>query len=174
MTRKALLVVDMLNDFLGPGGSLYCGDEARRIIPRVQGLVDAHRAEGSVIIFVLDHHTPDDKEFKLFNPHCVAGTFGAAMIPEVEVRPGDYQVFKTRYSAFYRTDLDDILRREAVNEVHLCGVCTSICVMETTADLRNRDIPVVVHRKAVADFDPEAHRFALRRMRDILGARLED
>jgi len=45
--------------------------------------------------------------------------------------------------------------------------------METVADLRNRDYPVVVHEKAVADFDPESHAFALKRMQNILGARIK-
>jgi nicotinamidase/pyrazinamidase len=57
-----------------------------------------------------------------------------------------------------------------VEEVFLVGVCTSICVMETVAGLRNRDYPTFVFRKGVADFDQEAHNFALKRMEKILGA----
>ena len=52
------------------------------------------------------------------------------------------------------------------------GVCTSICVMETVSDLRDRDFDVVVHKDAVADFDPEAHEWALQRMEKILGAKV--
>ncbi len=174
MTRKALLVIDMLNDFLDPAGSLYCGDKAREIIPRVQGLIEEHRGAGSVIIFAADHHAPDDKEFELFPKHCVAGTWGAEVIPELEVRPEDIVIAKTRYSAFYGTDLDKVLAGKQMEEVHLCGVCTSICVMDTASDLRNRDYPTVVHQRAVADFDPEAHQFSLKRMKNILGVRLED
>lgn len=175
MGRKALLVVDMVNDFLAPTGTLYCGDEARKIINRVAALIDAHRRAGSLIIFIADRHAPDDKEFKLFPSHCVEGTFGADQIPELDPPgPNDPLVSKTRYSAFYGTSLDQILQKEGVDEAHLCGVCTSICIMETCSDLRNRDITAVVHQSAVADFDPEAHRFALKRMRDILGARIED
>ncbi|MBU2552192.1 MAG: cysteine hydrolase [Proteobacteria bacterium] len=174
MGRIALLIVDMLNDFLDPAGALYCGDDSRRIIPVVRELLETHRAQDSVIIFVSDHHASDDREFLLFPPHCVQGTPGAATIPEIEVRSGDHHIYKNRYSAFYGTDLDEILRRESVDEVHLAGVCTSICVMETTSDLRNRDIRAIVHRGAVADFDPKAHDFALERMEKILGAEIED
>ncbi len=170
MSRKALLVVDMLNDFMDPDGALYCGDDARRIIPAVRDLLDGHREMGSAIVFVADCHEPGDLEFRLFPPHCVAGTKGAELIPELSVRPGEYWVDKKRYSAFYGTDLEEILRRERVDEVHLCGVCTSICVMDTCSDLRNRDYPALVYAGAVADFDPEAHHFALKRINSILGA----
>lgn len=174
MSRKALLVVDMLNDFLDPDGALYCGDASREIIPHIRELIESHRRDGSIIIFVTDSHEADDKEFGMFPPHCVVGTSGSEMISEIEVRPEDYLVRKTRYSAFYGTELEDILRREGVDEVHLSGVCTSICVMDTTSDLWNRDFKAVVHQKSVADLTTEAHEFALKRMRDILGASIED
>lgn len=172
--HKALLVVDMLNDFLNPEGALFCGPQSLDIIPEVQKLIDFHRQSGSVIIFIADNHTPDDKEFALFPPHCVAGEWGAETISEIRVLPGDYSITKKRYSAFFETDLEKILKKEGVEEVHLCGVCTSICVMDTVSDLRNRDYTTVVHKKAVADFDPQAHEFALKRMEKVLGARIAD
>ena len=173
MARRALMIIDILMDFMHPEGALYCGDQARAILPRVAELLDEHRRQGSLIIFVADRHEPDDLEFKLFPPHCVAGTPGADFLPEVRPRPGEYVVPKRRYSAFYGTDLEEILTREGVDEIHLAGVCTSICVMDTCSDLRNRDLKAVVHQQAVADFDPQAHQFALKRLRDVLGAHLE-
>ena len=174
MTRKALIVVDMLHDFLDPSGALYCGDRSREIIPQVRDLIRTHREEGSVIIFAADGHDPNDKEFEKFPPHCVKGTPGAEIIPELDVREEDLLVHKTRYSAFYGTDLEAILQGNGVEEVHLCGVCTSICVMDTASDLGNRDYPMVVHRRAVADFDQEAHAFALKRMESLFGATMMD
>ena len=79
---------------------------------------------------------------------------------------------KTRYSAFAGTDLDEILQREQVEQVAVVGVCTSICVMETVKELFDRDIPTVVYRQGVADFDPEAHAFALKHMERIFGAKV--
>ena len=174
MGRQALLVIDMLHDFLDPGGSLYCGDQAREIIPKVRDLIEAHRRAGSAIIFLTDWHAPDDKEFRMFPPHAVAGEHGAEIIPELEVKDGDHVIRKTRFSAFYGSDLGRVLESEGVEEIHMSGVCTSICVMDTTSDARNRDYPVVIHTRAVADFDQEAHEFSLKRMEKVLGARLED
>ncbi len=174
MPDTALLVIDLLHDFMDPQGALYCGDDARRILPQVDMLLEEHRRRGSLIVFVADCHDPDDSEFALFPPHCVAGTPGAAMLPGLQAQPGEKLVYKQRYSAFYGTELESLLRRAGVKEVHLCGVCTSICVMDTCSDLRNRDLTAVVHRLAVADFDPAAHEFALKRIEKILGGSVVD
>jgi|UniRef100_A0A7C3WI50 nicotinamidase-related amidase len=172
MGKTALLVVDMLNDFLDPKGSLYIGPAGREIIPFIQRKLEEARAAGNVIVFVCDAHAPDDREFELFGRHAVKGTWGAEIIPELEMRPGDYKVEKTRYSSFYQTDLEDILQREQVERAEVVGVCTSICVMETVRDLADRGIAPVVYRDGVADFDSEAHAFALKRMAQILGAKV--
>lgn len=172
MGQKALLVIDMLNDFLDPRGPLYCGDQSRLIIPDVIKLLKEHRQAGSVIVFVTDSHAPDDKEFNMFPAHCVAGTRGAEIIPEITLEPGDNRILKTTYSSLFKTELEDLLIKEGVSEVHLAGVCTSICIMEAASELRVRDYQVYVHEKAVADFDDEAHKFSLKRIKDVLGGQI--
>lgn len=168
---NAVLVVDMLRGFLEPGHPLYCGDEARRIIPSVRRLLERELGQGSRLFFICDNHAPDDPEFKLFPPHCVRGTDEAEVIPELADLPGII-VPKTRYSGFYGTTLDRRLRRLRPEKLVICGVCTDICVMHTAADARNRDYIVEVPTDCVASFDAEAHRWALRHMERVLGARL--
>lgn len=170
MTRKALLVIDMLNDFLDPRGALYCGESARSIIPAVRRLMEDFSRQGHLIVVVKDAHRSDDPEFRMFPPHAVRGTWGGAVIPELPVPQDAAVVEKTRYSAFFGTPLEDILKDYAPEEVWVVGVCTSICVMDTVGDLRNRDYTVVVPSEAVADFDPEFHAFALKRMERVYGA----
>jgi nicotinamidase/pyrazinamidase len=169
---KALLVIDMLNDFIRPDGALYCGAAAAETVPFVKGKIEEFHRSGEPVIFVRDAHAPDDLEFRMFPRHSVKGTPGARIINDLPVDPRDAQVEKTRYSAFYHSGLDAILRERHPDEVHVVGVCTSICVMDTVGDLRNRDYPVVVYRRGVADFDPEAHDFSLKRMEKIYGARI--
>ncbi len=170
--KKALLVIDMLRDFLEPEGALFCGEKARSIIPFVAKQIEAFRQSGDPVIFICDSHRPNDPEFDLFKPHCIKGTKGAEIIPELPVARGDIIVRKSRYSAFYKTKLGDILKMRRISEVYVTGVCTSICVMDTVGDLRNRDYKVYVFRRGVADFDPQAHRFALKRMDKIYGAKI--
>jgi len=172
MGKTALIVADMLNDFLDPGGSLYVGAQAREIIPFVAQKIAEFRAQEGVVIFVCDAHAPDDREFRYFPAHAIQGSWGARIIPELPPAPGDYRVEKTRYSAFAHTNLDDILQQEQIEEVHVVGVMTSISVMETVKELFERDIPAVVYQQGVADADPEAHAFALKQMPRVLGARV--
>ena len=76
------------------------------------------------------------------------------------------------------TELEGLLHRFDIDEVRICGVCTDICVLHTTADLRNRDIAVSVVADATATFDAPDHpgdvqRFSLSHMQGILGAAVE-
>jgi nicotinamidase-related amidase len=172
MARRALLIIDMIHDFIHPDGALYIGPDAAPLVPRIVALADEMRAEGALIVYLGDAHDPDDREFERFPPHAVKGTPGARIVDGLTPRPGDPVIDKTRYSAFHGTDLDQVLEREGIDQAVCCGVCTSICVMETVGDLANRDIPTVVVRDAVADFDPAAHQFALKRMESLFGAEI--
>jgi nicotinamidase-related amidase len=172
MGKNALIVIDMLNDFLDPGGSLYVGAQAREIIPFVAQKIAAFRAQGHGVIFVCDAHTIDDPEFGAFPAHAVKGSWGAGIIPELTPAPCDYRVDKTRHSAFDLTNLDDLLQEEQVEEVHLVGVLTSICILSTVQDLFHRKLPGLVYRQGVADTDPEAHAAALQQMQRDLGAKV--
>jgi len=169
---KALLVIDMLNDFVEKGGALDCGDRAREIVPFVRRKIEEFRREKQRVVFICDSHRPDDPEFQLFPRHSVKGTDGARIIAALPVGQKDIFIEKTRYSAFTNTVLEKTLRKHRIDQVHVVGVCTSICVMDTVGDLRDRDYPVIVYRHGVADFDPEAHRFSLGRMEKIYGAKV--
>ena len=166
-----VLVIDMVKGFLEPGHNLYCGDDAREIIPKVHSLLRHEQSLGSQVLFVSDHHDPDDLEFQIFPVHCVKGTEEPDVIPELaEFVTGDNVVPKNRYSGFFNTDL--ALRMENINpdKVIICGVCTDICVMHTASDARNRDYAVEVPADCVATFDPGAHAWALSHLQKILGA----
>jgi len=121
---------------------------------------------------VADSHQENDLEFEQFPKHCVEGTEGAEIIDSLRVEPTDYIVRKRRFSAFYDTNMEEILKHEGIDKAYIVGVCTSICVMETARDLRDRDYKVYVLRQGVADFDEQAHEFALKRMEKILGAEI--
>lgn len=174
MARRVLLVIDMLNDFLDPTGALYCGEEARKIIPVIRSLIDRFNAGGEPVIFVRDAHAGNDKEFELFPPHAIKGSWGSEVIPELAPAKDSYIVDKTRFSGLFGNRLADVLSGMKPDEVWVTGVLTSMCVMDTTGDLRNRDYAPVIPVDAVADIDPRWHEFALERMKKIYGARLTE
>lgn len=170
MNTKALIIVDMLNDFIDPEGVLYCGEAALDIVPHIKKRLDSFRKTEHPVIFLQDAHAPDDKEFAKFPPHCIAGTWGGQIIDALAPRPGEHVLPKTRYSGFYGTSLDRLLSELQPRRVDVVGVCTSICVMDTVGGLVNRDYPVRVRQDEVADFDRQAHAHALERMAKIYGA----
>jgi nicotinamidase/pyrazinamidase len=172
MTARALVVIDMLRDFIEPDGALTCGPAGRAVVPEVAAVLAEARRSGDAVLFVCDRHLPDDPEFRVWPAHCVAGTEGAEVVAELAPRPGERIVPKRRYSGFFGTDLDLALRERGVRELTLAGVCTNICVLYTAADARMRGYEVAVPRAAVASFDQRSHEWALVELERTLGARL--
>ena len=172
MSHRALIVVDMLNDFVDEKGTLYCGPSAQEIIPFIKDRIADYRKTGSSVIYIQDSHSEDDKEFEKFPKHSVSGTWGHQIVPELAPRQEDVVIQKRRYSGFFETELGDLLRKHDIRDVEVVGVCTNICVMDTVGGLANRDYNITVPRAGVADFDPEFHEFALKRMGKIYGARI--
>lgn len=168
---NVVLVIDMLRGFLEEGYPLYCGKESREIIPNIQNLLKEEIAKGSYIFFICDNHDPDDKEFLIFPPHCIAGSVEAEVIPELASFPGEI-IPKKRFSAFFNTPLEGKLKELKPEKIIVVGVCTDICVMHTVADARNRDYIVEVPKNCVASFDPRMHQFGLEHMEKVLGAKI--
>ncbi len=170
---NVVLVVDMVRGFLEPGHNLYCGDQARKIVPNVFELLKRETEAGSQVLFISDHHDPDDLEFQIFPVHCVKGTQEPNVIPELsQFVTADNVVPKNRYSGFFNTDLAQRLESLQPDKLVVCGVCTDICVLHTTSDARNRDYAVEVPANCVASFDQDAHGWALRHLEKILGAQV--
>ena len=170
---NVVLVVDMVRGFLEPGHNLYCGDQARKIVPNVFELLKRETEAGSQVLFISDHHDPDDLEFQIFPVHCVKGTQEPNVIPELsQFVTAENVVPKNRYSGFFNTDLAQRLESLQPDMLVVCGVCTDICVLHTTSDARNRDYAVEVPANCVASFDQDAHGWALRHLEKILGAQV--
>lgn len=166
---RALLVIDMLRDFVEEGGPLPV-PTARGIVKAINKEIRGARERKEPIIFVCDSHRKDDEEFRLYPPHCIAGTKGAQVVDELEMRNSDKIVKKTRFSAFYRTRLTRLLRARKVNTLTLTGVLTDICVMYTAGDAVMRGYKVRVPKGCVASLSEERHEGALRHMKEVLGA----
>ena len=162
----------MLNDFIREQGALYCGEQAVGIVPFIAERLKAYRKNDDDVIFLQDAHAQDDKEFERFPPHCVVDTWGSRIIEELAPIQGETIIPKTRYSGFYGTPLEKILKGLAPETVEVAGVCTSICVMDTVGGLANRDYAIVVPKDGVADFDLRMHDFSLERMQKLYGARI--
>ena len=147
--RTAVLVVDMLNEFLEEGGLMVLPG-GHVLYPPIQRLLDtAHRL--SMPVFWLNQTLhPGDKLFEKRIIHCIAGTWGAQVVSALRGDPSDVTIPKRRYSGFFQTDLDLSLRERKIENVIVTGVVTNICVRSTIHDAFFLGYEVLVPVECVA------------------------
>lgn len=168
LNRPAILVVDMINDFVY--GALTC-ERGKAIVPATAQLLDAARAKGVPVIFCNDAHLKGiDRELKLWGEHAIVGTEGAKVIPELKVGEGDYVIPKRRYSGFFQTDLDITLKELGVETVVMTGLHTHMCVRHTSADAYSLGYDVVVAKEATDSFTEEDYLGGLAYLKTCYGA----
>jgi nicotinamidase-related amidase len=170
MSKPAVLIVDMLNDFVT--GSLAC-ERGQRIIAPLSRLVASARATDVPVIYCNDAHHPGiDHELKFWGDHALAGTAGAEVIPELKPEPQDYVVPKRRYSGFFQTDLHILLRELGVDTLIVTGLHTHMCVRHTAADGYQWGFDIVAPEDGLDAFTAEDHEGGLAYLKNVYGARL--
>ena len=172
MSKRAILVVDMLNDFVT--GALKC-DRGLAIVPKTAELLRGAREKGMPVIFCNDAHLKGiDHELKLWGDHAIAGTEGAEVIPELELCEKDYVVPKRRYSGFFHTDLDLLLKELGVDTVILTGLHAHMCVRHTAADAYQLGYGIVVAKDATDSFTEEDYLYGIKYLKEVYGAEITD
>ena len=166
--KSALLIVDMINDFVEEEGALSVPG-AKEIASRIAELSGEAREKRVPVIYVNDSHDPDDAEFEKWAPHAITGTAGADIAQELEPQHGDYVVTKNRFSAFYETELDEILKKLGIEHLVITGTVTNICIFATSLDALIRGYDVTVVGGGVAALNEEDHQFALRQIEQVFG-----
>lgn len=165
MGKEALLVIDMLNDFVEKGAVLEV-PSARKIIPQIKKRIEEARKKQIKVIYVCDAHQKNDKEFQNWPPHAILGTHGAEIIEELKPGQEDLVVKKRRYSGFFGTDLDLLLRELEIKKIYIVGILTNICVFFTAVDASVRGYEVTIYADSVATISEREHKFALRQLKD--------
>ncbi|MBN1794990.1 MAG: cysteine hydrolase [Candidatus Omnitrophica bacterium] len=157
----------MLYDFVEKGAPLEVPG-VETIIPCIQREIERARLEGVPVFYLCDGHEEDDPEFAAWPPHAVRGSRGAEIIAELVPRPEDVIIYKTTYSSFYNTELEDMLRKFGATRLTITGLCTEICVLYTAVDAYMRGFEVTVPDGCTKGLTEEDHRFALKQIRHIL------
>lgn len=160
----ALLVVDMQNAYASPGGYLdLAGFDiggAAGVIERIAVLVEAARRAGVTVVFFKNGWDPDYAEAggpgspnwwksnalktmrekpELQGKLLAKGTWDYALVDRLQPQPGDIVIEKPRYSAFYNTALDSMLRARGIRTLAFCGIATNVCVESTLRDGYHRE-----------------------------------
>jgi nicotinamidase-related amidase len=173
MEKRALLIIDMLNDFVEEGAPLEVPN-TRKVLASIRTERDRARKDGEPVIYVCDAHDTDDEEFRRFGwpAHGVKGSRGAQVIDALEPSEGDIVIEKTSYSGFYRTQLESTLRTLGVNTLRLTGCVTHICILFIAYEAVLRGYTVETVEEGVAGLAQEDHDAALRIMKNVLGVTL--
>jgi ureidoacrylate peracid hydrolase len=145
--RTALIVYDMVNDFLMPGAPLESVRAREILLPRLKLLMAACRRKGIRIIFANQNYHADGIGDGIKMPHsrpgCIAGTPGVDVYPELDPKPHDIIIKKRRFDAFLGTDLDLILRQQQIDTLIISGTSTSIGTETTARCAVTRDYRVI-------------------------------
>ncbi len=165
--RTAVIVVDMQNDFGSKGGmfdraGIDISGIQKAVGPTARAIAAARKA-GIKVIYLkmaykpdlsdagppdspsrIKHHrlnvgqaiaAPDGTQSRIL----VRDTWNTAILPELAPEAGDVVIYKNRYSGFYQTDLDKILKRTGIRHLVVTGCTTSVCVDSTIRDAMFRD-----------------------------------
>ncbi|NYT21754.1 MAG: cysteine hydrolase [Methanomicrobiales archaeon] len=173
MSRSALLIIDMQNDFVQEGAPLRVRD-AGTIVERVRQVLEVFRRSRLPVFHVLRVHRSDGSDVEIFRreifrqtPFAVEGTKGAQVIAELEPEDGEYIIRKTRMSAFMQTELDLMLRTLSVDTVLVVGIQTPNCIRTTVFDAFALNYRTFLVEDAVAAQNEDIHRSNCRDMAAI-------
>jgi nicotinamidase-related amidase len=167
MQKPALLVIDMLNDFLERWEPL----QREGLIRAINELVATMRKRSRPVIWVRQEFEADlnDASTEIRERGIrvtIKGTAGSRINSQLDVDPSDTVVVKKRYSAFFGTDLDEILDRLGPDGIVLAGINTHACIRTTAIDAYQRDWRVILATDCIDSYDREHHHVTLKYMKD--------
>jgi nicotinamidase-related amidase len=178
--KPALIVVDMQKDGFLPveeSGIPHMAGYAGRIA-MVGGLVAACRMSGVPVVFFQEAHRRDLVDFGreldgVETVHCLEGAPGTDIVDELTPMPTDYRITKRRYSCFFGTDLEILLKGIKAETLILVGGLTDVCIHYTFVDAHQHDYHVRVVEDCVGGSSEAAHHAALNAMQYLQrGARV--
>lgn len=171
MAKTALLIVDMVKDFTDPKGLVFYSQN-RMILPRIKKVLEECRKRELLVIFIRHSYRKYkfDKNLVNMRPNCIEGTGGDEIDPILDVdEKKDYVIKKRRYSGFFGTDLDLILRENDIKNVIITGTKTNCCIRATVTDAYHLDYNVYVVSDCVATNDEVVNQVHLTDIKKYFG-----
>ncbi|MEM1411906.1 MAG: isochorismatase family cysteine hydrolase [Pseudomonadota bacterium] len=162
--HPALLLIDLVEDYLSEG---VLGSKRQALASAVNALTAQARQRDIPIIWIRQEFEGDLSDaFQVMREQnirvTIKGTPGCQLIPELEREASDHEIIKKRYSAFFRTELDELLTQLGCHSVVVGGVNTHACVRMAAVDAYQRDYHVFLATDCVASYDAQFHEETLR------------
>lgn len=172
--RYAILVMDMLNDFIY--GRLK-SVRARKIIPKIKYLLDFARKKNIPVFYCNDEHLLSDPEIRVWGAHAMKGTKGADVIQDIKPTYNDLMIPKRGYSAFDKSRLEKALKStyngKGPTTIIMTGIHTHICIKHSTYDAFARGYDTIIAEDGVNAFTKNDHMFALEYMKANYAAKIQ-
>lgn len=172
MMKTAILIIDMQNDFFE--NNLVLGKRKLILVKNINDLLDYARKKKMSIIFVRQEFKQDLSNAYLFMEKngcrvTIKGTPGARILNELNRKENDLVVIKKRYSAFFKTDLEKLLKNKKISTLILGGINTHACVRMTAIDAYSRDFHVILAKNCISSWDKQHHDVTIRYLRKSMG-----
>jgi nicotinamidase-related amidase len=165
--ETALIIVDMQNDFVKPGGSLVV-PAAEETVTGIRKLLESARRNGVRVAYTQDTMLKDDPEATIWPVHCRKDTWGWQIVEELKPRPDDLVCLKNRYDGFYGTWLDHFLSHMwKTSHVVIVGTVSNICVLHTAASAGLRWFHIVVPADGISALTEFDQALALRQVSSL-------
>jgi nicotinamidase-related amidase len=164
MVRAVLLIVDMLNDFFKEAS---LAEKRSALVASINDVVEIFRKNDLPVIWIRQEYEPDLSDAPLIMRSSgkritISGTDGCEILRELSYKPSDKVVVKKRFSAFWKTDLEDILIAIHPKVIVMAGINTHACIRTTAIDAYQRDYRVVLVQDCVGSYDDEHHRMTVK------------
>lgn len=169
--RPAFLLIDLLEDFfIEPPLS----NQRTALVRAVNALTDFARAQAFPVIWVRQEFEPDLSDAFLRMRETgrrvtIKGTKGCLLLSDLQQQPGDHEIVKKRYSAFFNTGLAELLRELKSTHLVIAGVNTQACVRATAIDAYQMDYRILFATDAISSYDAEFHRESMRYLQQSIG-----
>jgi nicotinamidase-related amidase len=158
--KPCLLIIDLVKDNLDPEHPFPITPFAMQIVPPINKLIGTFRERGWPVIFSTDAFHEEDFIFKgRMKPHSLAGTRGAEIADVLDYLPeADTWLPKPRFSAFFGTGLEKMLREQGITLCAVAGVTTNFCVLSTVMDALSHDFKVILLEDCTAAHSESVHK----------------
>jgi nicotinamidase-related amidase len=172
MMRRALILIDVINDFFHPEGVNY-HSEYDEILDGIKRVLNLAREKNLMVIHVRENHFPqhiEDYEFEKLPVHCISDSSSIDWAPGIEVLEKEFIIEKRRYSAFFETGLNLLLKEAKIDQVIIVGVKTHVCIRATTQDAFGWGYRPILVKEAVGSNYHHLHEASLEDIQRYMGS----
>lgn len=169
--KPVIVIIDMQQDFFKDGRLL---EHKETLVKNINALTEKARAHKVPIIWVRQEFKHDLSDAfigvkkGLTRVVTLQGTPGSQLLPDLHVRQSDKEIVKNRYSAFFKTNMDELLEELGVDTLVIGGINSHACVRTAVIDAYQRDYEILLATDCTDSFDEEHHRVSMKYLTGVM------